>query len=419
MWLTIARQMIRDPLVHRSMTPENSQVLPELRLKPREDRRLTAGHLWVFSNEVDTARTPLVGFEPGASCRVLSDRDRFLGYAYVNPHSLICARIVGRDPDHPPGRSLIVHRLQVALSLRRRLFPEPFYRLVYGESDGLPGLVLDRFDEIVIGQIATAGMETLKDDITAAVRKVIDPRALVWKNDSTVRELEGLESYVETAFGSVPPELEVVENGIRFHVPHAGGQKTGWYYDQALNRQIFLKYVPGARVLDVFSYVGAWGLAASKAGAAEVTCVDSSAPALAALGASAAANGLQVETIRADAFEALGSLREEKRRFDVVVLDPPAFIKRRKDVPKGEAAYRRLNQLAMQLMDRDAMLVSCSCSYHLAPEALVGAIQKAARHLGRFVQIVETGGQSPDHPVHPAIPETRYLKAFFCRVVAE
>src|SRR5690606_14855620 len=166
---------------------QNSEQLPELRLKPREDRRISAGHLWVFSNEVDTARTPLTSFHPGAVCRVVSDRDKFLGYAYVNPASLISARILSRDPERTPTKSLFVHRLQVAHSLRRALYEKPFYRLVYGESDGLPGLVLDRFDDIVVGQIATAGMEALKGEIEAAVQKVIAPQAMLWKNDSGAR----------------------------------------------------------------------------------------------------------------------------------------------------------------------------------------------------------------------------------------
>jgi 23S rRNA (cytosine1962-C5)-methyltransferase len=391
----------------------------ELRLKHGEDRRLSAGHLWVFSNEVDTARTPLTAFQPGSLCRIVSDRDKFLGYGYVNPRSLISARILGRDPDFLPGSSLIVHRLQVALSLRRALYERPFHRLVYGESDGLPGLVLDRFDDVIVGQIATAGMEALKADIEAAVRKVLAPAAMLWKNDSGARELEGLPSYVETAFGELPEALMVEEGGINFRVPVSEGQKTGWFYDQAANRLALRKYVGGARVLDVFSYLGAWGLGALRAGATEATCVDSSAGALENLQATAKANGLKPNVIRGDAFDVMESLQAEKRRFDVVVIDPPAFIKRRKDIPKGEAAYKRLNQLAMQLLERDGILVSCSCSYHLEPDSLVSAIQRAARHVSRFVQIVEVGGQAPDHPIHPAIPETRYLKSYFCRAVLE
>jgi 23S rRNA (cytosine1962-C5)-methyltransferase len=393
--------------------------LPELRLKRGEDRRLAAGHLWVFSNEVDTARTPLTAFQPGALCRIVSDRDKFLGYAYVNPHSLISARILGRDARHPPDKSLFVHRLQVAQSLRRSLYEKPFYRLVYGESDALPGLVLDRFGDVVVGQIATAGMEALRPQIEAAVKKVIAPSALVWKNDAGVREMEGLPHYVETVFGDAPEFVVVEEGGVGYQVPLGSGQKTGWFFDQASNRLALRKYVGGARVLDVFSYLGAWGLGALKAGATEATCVDSSATALEQLQASAAANGLKPNVIKGDAFDVLESLHSQGRRFDVVIVDPPAFIKRKKDVPKGEAAYKRLNQLAMQLLEKDGFLVSCSCSYHLEPDHLLTAIQRGARHLGRFAQVVEVGGQAPDHPIHPAIPETRYLKAFFCRVVSE
>ena len=393
--------------------------LPELRLKRGEDRRLSGGHLWVFSNEVDTALTPLTAFEPGALCQVVSDRGKFLGCGYVNPHALICARILSRDPGQLPGGALIVQRLQVALSLRRALYERPYYRLIYGESDGLPGLVLDRFGDIVVGQIATAGMEALKTEIQEAVTKVIAPAAMLWKNDGGSRDLESLPRYVEAAFGEVPEVIAVEEGGITFQVPVREGQKTGWFFDQAANRLALRKYAGGARVLDVFSYLGAWGLGALRAGATEATCVDSSAGALDALLATAKANGLKPAVIKGDAFDVLESLHQQGRRFDVVVIDPPAFIKRKKDAAKGEAAYKRLIQLAMQLLDRDGILVSCSCSYHLDPGSLVNAIQRAARHVNRFVQIVEVGGQAPDHPMHPAIAETRYLKAFFCRAVQE
>jgi 23S rRNA (cytosine1962-C5)-methyltransferase len=398
--------------------PETTGALPELRLRHREDRRLTAGHLWVFSNEVDTARTPLTEIAPGAVVRVIGDKERFLGYAYVNPHALICARILGRDPEFLPGKSLFVHRLQVALALRERLYAQPFYRLAYGESDGLPGVVLDRYGDVIVGQIGTAGMEAMKDEMVDALQKVIGPKTIVWKNDSGARELEGLPSYVEIAFGDPVERTSVVENDVTFEVPVGRGQKTGWFYDQAGNRRALLKYVRGLRVLDVFSYLGAWGLAAAKAGASEVVCVDSSAAALEILERTATANGLEnVRTIRDDAFDALAALREAGEKFDVVVIDPPAFIKRRKDMPKGQAAYRKLNQLAMQLLPRDGILVSCSCSHHLAPDELIDIVQQAARHLGRFAQVVEVGGHAPDHPLHPAIPETRYLKSLFCRVV--
>jgi 23S rRNA (cytosine1962-C5)-methyltransferase len=397
-----------------------STELPVLKLKRGEDRRIRAGHPWVFSNEIDNAATPLTKVPAGAAVRIHSDRDQFLGHAYVNPHALICARIVGRDAEQPLDRSLIVHRLNVALALRERLSLEPYYRLVFGESDQLPGLVLDRYGDIIVGQIATRGMEELKKDVEEVVRSVIRPRGMYWKNDSGARELEQLASSAEVAFGEVPEEIEVLEAGQRFVAPLAHGQKTGWFYDQTANRARLARYLwAGARVLDVCSYVGAWAVTALGHGAHSATCVDSSETALRYVKRNAAANGVEVGTVQGDAFDMLKQLHEQGERYDVVVLDPPAFIKRRKDIPQGTAAYRKLNQLGMNLIGRDGLLVSCSCSYHLSADDHIDAIQAAARHSARFVQVLESGGQSPDHPVHPAIPETRYLKAFFCRVTRE
>jgi 23S rRNA (cytosine1962-C5)-methyltransferase len=393
-----------------------ASAYPVLKLKRHEERRVVAGHLWVFSNEIDTDATPLVGFEPGSLVAIESDRGKFLGYAYVNPHSLIAARILSRHAGFQPGQGLLTHRLNVALALRERLYPRPYYRLVHGESDELPGLVVDRYGDTLVVQIGTAGMEAQKAAILGALEKVMKPSHVVFKNDGGARELEGLPSYVEAARGTLPAEVEVEEGGLKFRAPLAAGQKTGWFYDQAWNRREFLGAAKGAkRVLDVFSYVGAWGLQAARDGA-EVTCIDSSSTALEAASANAARNRLAITTLKDDAFDALEALVEAREKFDVVIVDPPAFIKRRKDAGKGEAAYKRLNQLAMQLLPRDGLLVSCSCSYHLEPDALLDAIQKGGRHLGRFVQVLASGGQAPDHPVHPAIRESRYLKAFLCRV---
>jgi 23S rRNA (cytosine1962-C5)-methyltransferase len=398
----------------RVSAAESKQVLL---LKRGEERRLAAGHPWVFSNEVETERTPLSGFVPGALAELRTHRDTFLAYVYVNPHALICARILSRDAAQPIDRGLLVRRLTAALALRQRLGDAQHCRWVFGESDLLSGLVLDRYGELVVGQIATAGMEALKDDIEAAVREVVNPAAMFWKNDSAARELEQLPQLCEAAFGEVPAEVEVRESALSFAAPLAEGQKTGWFYDQSANRARMARYLSrGARVLDVCSYVGAWAVTALRAGAGAACCVDSSQLALDFAQANAQRNGTTIETLRGDAFDALKALTSQGRRFDVVILDPPAFIKRKKDIPQGQAAYRKLNQLALGLLADEGLLVSCSCSYHLAAEELVNAIQGAARHSERFVQLLEAGGQSPDHPVHPAIPETRYLKAFFCRV---
>lgn len=397
--------------------------LPLLRLKKNEDRRLRAGHLWIFSNEVDVAATPLKNFAAGDIARVVSDREHFLGYAYINPNALICARIVSRNAERRVDRALIVERLRRALALRERLHSTSHYRWVFGESDGLPGLILDRYDDVIVGQIATAGMEALRAVVESAVREVVKPAALVWKNDGGSRELEHLPAYLEAAWGEVrdevPDEVKIIEGDAPFIAPLKHGQKTGWFYDQAANRAQLVRLLPpGARVLDVCSYVGAWGVAAARAGASGVTCVDASETALDYVRRNAAANSVTIDTIKGDAFDVLADLAARNERYDAVILDPPAFAKRRKDVPKAASAYRKLNQLALRLIP-DGLLVSCSCSWHFPADDLLDAIQGAARHVNRFVQVIAAGGQAPDHPVHPAIPETRYLKAFFCRVSVE
>ncbi|MGA9851353.1 MAG: class I SAM-dependent rRNA methyltransferase [Gammaproteobacteria bacterium] len=391
--------------------------LPPLILKKNEDRRLRTGYLWVFSNEVDIVRTPLKGFTPGELVEIQTHNGRFIGSGYVNPNSLIAARILSRDERHPPDRSLLVHRLNIALSLRERLYAKPFYRLVFGESDGLPGLVVDRYGEVLVAQITTAGMEAMKTDIVEALVKVLQPSGILFRNDAGIRELEGLPLYTEAAQGTVPDTVILEEHGQRFQVALSGGQKTGWFFDQHDNRSRMLRYIPDKRVLDVFSYVGAWGIQAATHGAHEVLCVDSSAAALAQARSNASLNGVGIGIREADAFDALRELHAAGEKFDVVILDPPAFVKRKKDLATGRDAYRRLNQLAMQLLERDALLISCSCSHHLPAEELLAGIQSAARHLNRDAQMLEQGGQAADHPVHPAIPETAYLKAFFVRVV--
>jgi 23S rRNA (cytosine1962-C5)-methyltransferase len=394
--------------------------LPVLRLKRNEDRRLQTGHLWVFSNEVDTQQTPLNKLKPGELVRVLAHNDRALGLAYANPASLITARLL--ETWAIPDARWFEARLRRALALRERLYSEPYYRAVYGEADGLPGLVIDRYGERCVAQIGTAGMELMKAHIRAAAERVFECETLIFKNDGSARELEGLPSYVEVAKGGLEDTgavhtALVVEGGLRFRVPLVEGQKTGWFFDQSANRQALRKYVrPGARVLDVFSYVGAWGARAAKDGAAEVVCVDSSGSALELAAQNARQNSLSITTRKGDAFDMLEALCDARARFDIVIVDPPAFAKRKKDLPKALAAYKRLNQLALRMLADDGILVSCSCSYHVSAEDLQDAIAKAARGAGKHLQVLELGGQAPDHPVHPAIPETRYLKAYFCRV---
>jgi len=393
--------------------------LPSLRLKANADRRLRAGHLWVYSNEIDVAATPLHGFAAGDQAILEAAGGKPLGVVAISPNNLICARLLSRDVKHVLDKSLLVHRINVALSLRERLFDQPCYRLVYGDSDLLPGLVVDRFFDILVVQLASAAMERHKDEVLAALIQVLKPSGILLKNDSAARDAEGLERYVDTAFGVVPKWVALEENGVKFEAPVIEGQKTGWFYDHRMNRARLAPYVKGKRVLDLFSYIGGWGVQAAAFGATEVMCVDASAFALDGVERNAALNGLseQVACVEGDVFAALKELKSAEERFDVVIADPPAFIKRKKDLKNGEAAYRRLNEAAMRLLNKDGILVSASCSMHLPEDDLQNILLTSARHLDRNIQLLERGAQGPDHPVHPAIVETRYIKSLTCRLL--
>lgn len=391
--------------------------LPNLILKSQADRRLKMGHLWIYSNEVDTDQSPLKNFTMGQQVLVCSQSGKPLAIALVNPNGLICARVINRDVEHPLNKSLLVHRIKQALALREMVFTQAYYRLIFGDSDLLPGLVVDRFGDYLVVQIASAGMELVKGEIIEALVQVIKPKGILLSNDHSARALENLPEYTEVVYGDVPEYVELIENDTKFLAPVHGGQKTGWFYDHRVNRAQMQQYIKGKRVLDVFSYIGGWGIQAAKAGAAEVICVDASESALEGVARNAELNDLDnVSGIHGKAIDVLKHLIAENEQFDVVVLDPPAFIKRKKDQKSGEAAYRHINELAMRLLGRDGILVSASCSMHLAKDTLLEIVRASGRHLDRHVQILGQGGQGPDHPVHPAIPETDYLKAVFARV---
>ncbi|MDP3859189.1 MAG: class I SAM-dependent rRNA methyltransferase [Stagnimonas sp.] len=385
-----------------------------LRLKAHEERRLRAGHLWAYSNEIDTAATPLKGLTPGSLCRLEDSRGKTLGVGYVHPNVLLSVRLLSGKGDAVIDRSWFERRLRQALALRERVYPSPHYRMVFGESDGLPGLVIDRYGDFLSVQLSTAGMDALKEPLLEALQPVLQPKGILFRNDNAMRQTEGLPAE-DAVWGEVPDEVELLESGVRLVAPLASGQKTGFFYDQHANRDRVLPYVKGARVLDVFSYVGAWAARAAAGGAASVACIDSSELALSYAARNMVAQGATPETLRGDALDLLKQLRAEGRQFDVVVVDPPALIKRKKDEEAGQAHYGALNRAAMQLLAADGILVSCSCSHHLSEEQLQRILLRESRQVGRRLQILERGGQGPDHPVHPAIPETLYLKAFFCR----
>ena len=394
---------------------------PTLTLKNNEERRLRAGHLWVFSNEVDTKKTPLTAFTPGQEAVVTASRGRPIGMATVNPGSLISARIMDQDPDTRLDADFFRARLREALAIRSRLYPTPHYRLLFSEGDHVPGLILDRYGDVIVGQLNTAGMDSRKELILEAVLAELAPSAVIWRNDSPTRDFEGLPRVVEVAYGTAPENLAINEDGALFAVPALGGQKTGWFYDMRENRSRLCRLVGGRTVLDLFAYAGAFSVRAALAGAASVTCLDSSEAACAMAADNAARNNVadRVEVVRADAAAFLEACAAAGRTFDVVSLDPPALVKRKKDLEAGLKVYERLNRLAMDVLAEDGLLLTCSCSQHVDAYELRRAALRAAMARGRRGQILDQGRQGPDHPAHPAMAETDYLKSFLLRLVQQ
>lgn len=392
-------------------------VKPVLKLRHGGDRRLRSGHLWIYSNEVDIAATPLKGLPVGAEVVVENARGTFMGMATVNPSNLICARIYSNTVDQSLDQSLITQRLQRAMETREQSFPSGFYRALYGEADWLPGVVVDRFGDYLSVQLTTAALDQRTEAVLASLDDVFAPKGIVLRNQGPFRATENLPESVTVAAGNIPELVTVEENGCQFKVSILTGQKTGWFYDHRESRQRLQPLCRGKTVLDVYSYVGGWGVQAGMAGAASVTCIDTSAEALGLAAENASLNHYKgsFQTLQGKANEVMKNLVDEGQTFDVVVLDPPAFIKRRKDQRQGEKAYHQANQLAVRLLAEGGILATASCSMHLSRDSLVDVVKTAAAHRQRQLQLFYEGGQGADHPVHPAIPETKYLKAIFAR----
>lgn len=385
-----------------------------IKLKKGEDRRVRAGHPWIFSNEV---RGSLKGLEPGDLVRVEASGGRPLGLGYVNPRTLIAVRMltVGADELEP---DFVTRRIKRALDLRARLYPDSTtYRAVYGESDGLPGLIVDRYGAAVAVQVLTAGMERMKNEVLHAVLSLLDPDVVVFRNDSPYRELEGLPLEKTVGHGEWKGPVTVRYGDMKLQADLVDGQKTGLFLDQRDNLNLLTPFSADSKVLDCFCYTGAWGIKAALSGALSVTGLDTSAKALRAAEVNARENGCddRWSGIRGDAFEALGSLRDESP-FDLVILDPPALARRKDHLASAKARYKAVNTAAMSLLASGGILFSCSCSYHMDPVSFRQMLSEAATGSGRHAVILAIGGQSKDHPVLLSARETEYLKCFVLRV---
>ena len=385
----------------------------QLRLHQGRERRVLQGHRWVFANEIADRFSDC---EPGSWVEVLSDKGVPLGSGYINPHSLIAIRIVcppGRKPDREYFHGLITD----ARARRETTYPgSACWRAVFGDSDGLPGLVADRYEDVLVYQVTTLGMARMEPLIREILLDVFKPRAMVFRNDTAVRSLEGLSLEKGVAFGDLPDLQQVEMDGLKIRLDPLNGQKTGLYLDQRDNRNAFRRLAGGRRVLDLFCYNGAWSLAALAGGAAETVGVDQSPDALDQARDNAAQNGMDGRStfLEGDVFHYLRSV--EKGAFDTIILDPPAFAKSRNSLPEARKGYTDLNRRALLALRPGGLLVSCSCSYHLNEEMFREVLLNAAQAAGRRLRLIEARGQAADHPVLLAMPETRYLKCWFLEV---
>ena len=383
--------------------------LPSVILRAGEDRRVRAAHPWAFSNEIlmdaDAKAIPV-----GSLATLRAPGGEPLALVTFNPHSLIAARVLSTNPEAQVDALFLGRRLTQAAALRDRLVGVPYYRLIHAEADGLPGVIIDRFGDAFVVQVNTAGMDALTPVLIEALEAEFSPTTIVLKNDSPVRELEGLKREVVVAKGQVG-SIELIENDARFVADLSEGQKTGWFYDQRDNRRFMAGLAKDARVLDAYCYSGGFGVLAATRGAKSVVCLDRSQPALNAAQQAAALNKVDgiVSFRKGEVFETLE--KEKPRSYEVVICDPPAFVKSRKDLKTGAQGYRKLVRLAAPLVTKGGFFFVASCSHLVDVPLFAEQVRRGLRDAERSGRILLSSGAALDHPVHPNLPETAYLKA--------
>lgn len=388
--------------------------LPVVTLKPHGVKRLRRGHPWAYSNEIEM-NAAAKAVPPGGLVELQDAAGEYQGTAFFNRHPLISARLITARRRDTVDREFLMRRLGRALEIREKLIGVPFYRLVHAEADGLPGLIVDRFGDALAVQVNTAGMERLTGPLIDALNQVVGPDTIVLRNDSAARALEHLPEQVTVAQGRLDGPLTLEENGARFFADLEGGQKTGWFYDQRDNRAWAAGLAKDARVLDCYAFAGGFSVLAALAGAREVVALDRSQPALELAAMAAAANGVaeRCRFTKGEVFHELQRQAAAGERYDLVIVDPPAFVKSKKDLAQGLKGYRKLARLAATLVAPGGYLVAASCSHHADVDSFAGQVRRGLQDAGRSARILRTAGAAPDHPVHPALPESAYLKAQF------
>ena len=376
-------------------------------LLPGKEKRVYQGQTWIFRSDIKKADEKA---KAGDAVRVCAANGTFLGQAFYNPASQITLRLLTRT-ETPVDEAFIRERIRQAVSYRRQFADLSSCRLIYSESDGLPGLVADSFGPVIVIQIMCLGMDRYRETIVDAMTEELHPQAVYERSDAPVRRLEGLEETAGLLTGTLPEDVIMVENGIRFRVDVVHGQKTGYFLDQKENRAAIAPFVKGGRVLDCFTHTGAFAMHAAHYGAAHVTALDISEEALDTARANAELNGFSnVDFVCANAFDWLKAQSMTPERYDVVILDPPAFTKTRATVDAARRGYKEINLRGMKLVRDGGYLVTCSCSQHMHKDEFVRVILEAARDAHVRLMQVELRTQGRDHPILPSMPETEYLK---------
>ena len=382
-------------------------------LRPTRETRVRSGHPWVFASDIDRAQGE---FEPGDVVNVESSKGTFLGQAFYNPNSQIALRMLTYR-DEKIDKEFFKNRIRTAWEYRQRFCDINSCRLVFSESDFLPGLIVDKFADTLVVQSLSLGIEKWKDAIVEGLVEVASPASIYERSDVPVRRLEGMEQTTGLLYGQVPERVEMLENGIKFLVDVIHGQKTGFFLDQKENRREVMRLCEGARVLDCFTHNGSFALHAARAGAKSVLGVDISEEAVEVARENARVNGLSNAEFEAhNCFDHLRELTDAKEKYDVVILDPPAFTKTRSQVESALRGYKEINLRGLKLVRNGGFLVSCSCSQHVSEDKFVEVINTAARDSKKRLRFVELRSQGHDHPVLPASPETRYLKCAIIQV---
>ncbi|HOP73649.1 MAG TPA: class I SAM-dependent rRNA methyltransferase [Bacillota bacterium] len=386
-------------------------------LKPGKDKRVRMGHLWVYQGEIGIID---IGVKPGDVVEVLDNRGRFLGMGYYNQASQIAVRLLSKERE-PIDRDFFRKRLEHALAYRKRVRPEATsYRLIYGEGDRLPGLIVDRFEDYLVVQFLTKGMDVHRETIIQLLAELCQPKAIIERSDTSARRLEELPERTGCIYGKVPSgPIEIRDNGLKFRVDLLEGQKTGYFLDQSANRAALQAYVSGRKVLDCFCHVGSFALHAAAYGAQSVLGVDISEDAVKLATENANLNGLG-DICRFKTANVFDFLRDEsvhQSDFDLIILEPPAFTKSKQTVDRAVRGYKEINLRALKMLPTGGILVTCSCSHHMNNELFWEIINSAAVDAKRQIRLLERRTQGLDHPILVGVPETEYLKSWFFEVL--